>query len=206
MDALEILIAEKRQTIAAVEAEISSHEAEITKLRESIVLARVELTAFEKAAQLRPLGQAQGSDEDSSDASNGSDGKRRGRQRGSISHAWRRALGYLNILGDRFDYDKMLLVAQNCGINSSLSSIRDRARDYVQQGLLEGSPEEGFLVTADAVSRFKLDQAPAAGHGGNAPEVEEIEEEEEDDDASDAVHQQGAAAGGSFFGDTEEAV
>lgn len=206
MDALEILIAERRQAIAAVEAEISSHEAEVAKLRESIVLARVELTAFEKAAQLRPLSPAHGSDEDASDASDGSDGKRRGRQRGSISHAWRRALGYLNLLGERFDYEKMVLVAQNCGINSSLSSIRDRARDYVQQGLLEGSPEEGFLVTADAVSRFKLDQAPAAGHGGNAPEVEEIEEEEEEEDASDAVLQHESTLGGSFFGDSEEAV
>lgn len=204
MDALDTLIAEKRQAILAVEAEIADHEAKVVSLRESIMLATVELAAFEKAASLRPLSSVSG-DDDASDASDG-DGKRRGRQRGSISRAWRKTLGYLNLTNAPFDYETMMSAAQNAGINvQTIASIRDRARDYVNLGLLEGTPEDGFRVTKKAVDQFKLDQAPAAGHGGHSPEVPEIEEEEEDDDASDAetLREQGATSDAPFFGDSD---
>ena len=203
MDALDLLIAERRKTILAVEAEISAREAEVVRLRESIALATVELAAFEKAAMLRPLPTNAQADDDVSDASDGSDGKRRGRQRGSISHAWRKTLGHLHITGERFDYEKMLHVAQNHGISSSLASIRDRARDYVNQGILEGTPEDGFVVTADAVHRFKFDQVPVPGQEGNVPEVEEPEDVEDDASEADILREQGAPSADPFFGDSE---
>lgn len=202
MDALDTLIAEKRQAIRVVEAEISARENEVARLRESIVLANVELAAFEKAASLRPVGST-GGDDDASDSSDG-EGRRRGRQQGAISRAWRNALGYLHLTEDRFDYEKMLSTAQGCGINTSLASIRDRARDYVKQGLLEGSAEEGFRVTEKAASQFKFDQAPAAGHGGHSPEVPEIEEEEDDASDEDVLREHGATGVGSIFGDSDE--
>jgi hypothetical protein len=202
MDALDTLIAEKRQAIRVVEAEISARENEVVRLRESIVLANVELAAFEKAASLRPVGSTSG-DDDASDSSDG-EGRRRGRQQGAISRAWRTALGYLYLVEDRFDYERMLAAAQDCGINTSLASIRDRARDYVKQGLLSGSAEEGFRVTEKAAEQFRFDQAPAAGHGGHAPEVPEVEESEEDA-ASDAetLREQGATSDERLFGDTD---
>ncbi|MEE7490573.1 hypothetical protein [Methylobacterium oryzae] len=202
MDALDKLIAEKRQAIRVVEAEISDHEAKVATLRESIALATVELAAFEKAAALRPVS-SRGDDEEAFDTHDG-DGKRRGRQRGAISHAWRTALGYLYLMGERFDYERMHEVAQNAGITTSFASIRDRARDYVERGLLDGSADAGFVVTDKAANQFKFDQAPAAGHGGTAPEMPEIEEEEEDD-ASDAgtLREQGATGNTSFFGDSD---
>ena len=99
----------------------------------------------------------------------------------------------------------MLAAAQGCGINTSLASIRDRARDYVKQGLLDGSAEEGFRVTEKASTQFKFDQAPAAGHGGHAPEVPEIEDEEEDDASDEEIlREQGATGVGSIFGDSDE--
>lgn len=202
MDALDTLIAEKRQAIRAVEAEISSRETEVARLRETIVLANVELAAFEKAASLRPIGTA-GGDEDASDSSDG-EGRRRGRQQGAISRAWRAALGHLYFVEHRFDYELMLAAAQECGITTSLASIRDRARDYVKQGLLSGSAEEGFRVTEKAAEQFKFDQAPAAGHEGHAPEVLEVEELR-NDAASDAetLREQGATSEERLFGDTD---
>ncbi|BCM83586.1 hypothetical protein [Methylobacterium indicum] len=201
MDALDKLIAEKRQAISAVEAEIASHEAKVASLRESILLATVELAAFERAAALRPF-YLTGGDEDSSDAHD-SDGKRRGRQKGAISLSWRTALGYLYMMDEPFDHEKMLEVAQGCGITTSLASIRDRARDYVDRGLLDRSGDASFVVTEKAAKQFKFDQAPVAGHGGTAPEMPEIEEEDNDGSDAETLREQGASGDASFLGDSD---
>lgn len=175
MDALEALIAAKRKDIVDVEAQIAGHETAIARLRDGLKFAHIELAAFEKAAQLRPTGKGAVSDRVSETAGS----KKRGRQPGSISFAWRKALGSLHTLGERFNYDMMLTAAQHHNINTTLSSIRDRARLYVDQGLLEGSSEEGFLVTKNAIDRFGLDQVPAETF--SVPHVtEEIEEEEDE--------------------------
>ncbi|MEE8629693.1 MULTISPECIES: hypothetical protein [Methylobacterium] len=177
MDALEALIAAKRKDIVDVEAKIASHETAITRLRDGLKIAQVELAAFEKAAELRPSGRIGGdSDEVGPDASSN---KKRGRQPGSISFAWRKALGTLHTLGDRFDYEMMLIAARHHGITTSLSSIRDRARLYVEHKLLEGSSEEGFLVTKNAIDKFGLDRVPAESF--SVPHVNEEHEEEEDE-------------------------
>ena len=119
MDALEALIAAKRKDIVDVEAQIASHETAITRLRDGLKLAHVELAAFEKAARLRPTGKPNLNES----ASDHAGGKKRGRQPGSISFPWRKALGSLYGLGERFHYELMLNAAHQSNIKRSEAKV-----------------------------------------------------------------------------------
>lgn len=186
MDLLEQTITEKRSAVQATDQDILRLESELAALRLARKIAIVELSAFEKAAEMRPL-----AIKDKAAAVDDAEIKRRGRQPGSISFDWRKTLGWLHMMGGAHDYDAIHNAATNAGIKISLASTRDRVRDYVKQGILDGSPEAGFTVTDDAVSRYSLTDLH---NSGSFALDTQVEEQEQHDLTADELHLDGVPA------------
>jgi hypothetical protein len=105
---------------------------------------------------------------------------RRGRKPGAISADWRSVLASLYLMGGKQPYPDIHKVAAQNGINIDISSVRERVRIFVERGLMEGNPTDGFEVTWVAMQKFgfRRETAPdgaeviegpqtGSGEGGN---------------------------------------
>ena len=141
MDALEKLIADKIRRRDELD-------------REQLTLV-AEIDALQLAARLRPAHQRQdmvGRGEPKAISAQPRSGG--GRKPGDISHSWRRVLGAMHVFGEPHSYDSIADIAKRQGLDISISSVRDRVRNLVSTGLVEGDSDTGFTVTQDAVERF----------------------------------------------------
>jgi uncharacterized coiled-coil protein SlyX len=149
MDALDNMISEKR--------------AEAERLREQVRVLEAELAALQLAAQLRP---APTSKRPAKAARSGG-----GRRPGDISRDWRAILGAIYSRGNAVSYEDVAAVAAEQGNDLAPSSVRDRVRNMVKTGLMEGNPQDGFTVTEDAAERFDFAKE---NEGAAAPSDDEV--------------------------------
>ena len=147
MDKLERLISEKH-------GEIEGIGDDIKKLRDARSRLLIELDALTQASALRPALPHEAKRPPKT-SSRGTD-RRGGRQKGDISHNWRRILKTIWRGHKRVSYGEIQIVARNHGIDTQLPSIRERVRNMISNGLITGSSEKGFLVSRTAVERFNF--------------------------------------------------
>lgn len=136
-DKLDRAIAEKRSWVERLEIEYA-------KAGRALDVARAELSAFEAAATFRPAAESV---------------KRKGRQPGAISNDWREVLHGLYIHGSA-TYPQLMNIAIGSDMKTDAANLRERVRSFVKAGLLEGTPEDGFMVTQEAVTRFGFGDPP----------------------------------------------
>ena len=154
MDALDKLIADEKQALAT--------------LAEQYAAQKIKVDALLAAAAARPAIASP-----SSQKSSGSSG---GKPKGAISVAWRKVLERALQLNQRFSYQDVQRVYRlEHEKTLELSSIRDRVRNFIELGYIDGTPEDGFLVTELAVSKFNFSKPAKASeengsHGSNASE------------------------------------
>ena len=158
MDALDRLILDKR--------------GDGDKLRAALLKNEAEIAVLELAARLRPVAAASIAmvDVDKRDALRTTGATPRhggGRKPGDISHAWRRVLAGMNSQEGRLSYDRITALTAQYGLKVTLSSVRDRVRNFLATGLVEGDPENGFAVTQDAVERFGFTKENDPPEGGS---------------------------------------
>jgi hypothetical protein len=139
MDRLAQLIADHRADAERLAARINHYTRELE-------LIQARLTAYEQAAELRPV--------------EGPAAPRRGRQPGAISKEWQQVLRKIAVYGFVKDYGSIYEIALHSGIDIDPSSARDRVRSFVQLGYLLHDQEHGFAVTPLAISRFGFDGGP----------------------------------------------
>lgn len=142
-DAITRLMDKLDQHIADKEAELSEIEA-----RRAVLCA--ELEALRLAASLRPAATSGGPRR--SKAASPS----KGRTKGAISKEWRAVLAEVFKSNTYLSYEEIHDIAVHLGNDVALGSVRDRVRNMVKTGLLEGDPEVGFCVTDEAVERFEF--------------------------------------------------
>jgi len=63
----------------------------------------------------------------------------------------------MHYLNRRLSYTGIHEVASEAGVKTQLPNVRERVRTMAENGLLKGSPGQGFIVTTEAVARFDLD-------------------------------------------------
>jgi hypothetical protein len=158
MDALDKMIADKR--------------AERTGLAEQVRLLDAEIAALETAARLRPVMAAHAPiSTERAPASTRRGGG--GRRPGDISMQWRAILSDIHELGGVDSYDRIAEIAATHGTKLAISSVRDRVRNLLATGLIEGAVGNGFRVTSTAVERFGFTKETASPEGeadtGGAP-------------------------------------
>jgi hypothetical protein len=149
MDALDKIIADRR--------------IEASTLKVRIVALEAELAALELAARLRPSTMASPTFARSTleVAAKRASG---GRRPGDISHTWRGILQGVYDLDMPVDYEMVAEVAKERGTIIALTSVRDRVRNFIKNGLMVEAGN-GFIVTQDAVERFRFTNDNAAKQG-----------------------------------------
>lgn len=165
MDALDQMISEKR--------------AEVSGLKDRIKVLEAELAALELAASLRPAAK---SGQYPATRPKPSVGKGGGRRKGDISMDWRRILSKVHALKRRVSYEDVSEIAAASGNPLEMASIRDRVRNLVRTGLMEGDASIGFSVTPNAVERFSFANENDPPEGGSLAEVDASVEVSERDD------------------------
>lgn len=158
----------KHDSMDKLDQLIADKIAEIDGLAQKRQYALIELEALKRAAQARPAANGAGVSEPKASPSIArvkvarsarSSGKSRGgRQAGDISREWRKVLAVIHRIGGNHSYPQFQRIADGVGIKSQLPNVRERVRVMAENGLLKGSPENGFHVTNSAVARFKLDE------------------------------------------------
>lgn len=161
MDDLDKLIIDKR--------------AERDAYAEKVRLLDAQIAAFETAARLRPPPVANARSETGRRTSSArpSGG---GRKPGDISHVWRGILQDTVSLGRRAAYEDILSIAENRGNALVLSSVRDRVRNLISTGLMEGDTSAGFLVTDEAIQRFGFSRPESDGDKASRDDAAETRE------------------------------
>lgn len=161
MDKLDRLIADKQ-------AEIEEVEKQAAMLADKRKRLEIQLESFKQAAELRPVGIVTGPPEIGAPAleiqslaaehpnpnGGGPFGGKKGRQRGDISKGWRKALKRIWQHEQKASYNDFFKAAQASGLKCELPNVRGRVRSMAKLGFVSGSPDEGYLVTDEAVRRF----------------------------------------------------
>ncbi len=163
------------QHIADKEAEVAHIAKEIDALSRRQERLAIEVETLKKAAELRPgsahhqsIAPAPPPPRATTSLPPGQErnpvyqpkvpfGGKTGRQPGDISHPWRKTLRRIKLLHRRVTYDEIQKCAAEEGIETQLPNVRERVRNMVENGLMSGTSEIGFLVTAKAVHRFKFE-------------------------------------------------
>lgn len=128
--------------------EISSRLSEIARLRQ-------EVEALSATARILGIDLAERESQPSDALKIFSDAQRsRGRQPGAISTEWRSVLETLWEASERSSYADIHALAELHGIKAALASVRDRVRNFVESGFLDGDADSGFSVTQAAADRF----------------------------------------------------
>lgn len=151
MDALDKMIADKR--------------AERDALGERVRLLDAEIAALETAARLRPVASSpapRNAERAPTTTKRGGGGRRPG----DISMQWRKILADVHELGGVDSYDQIAEIATMHGAQLALSSVRDRVRNLLATGLMEGGAGDGFRVTEQAAERFGFAKESAPPEGG----------------------------------------
>jgi hypothetical protein len=152
----------------ALDHEIAAKRRERDELAARVSTLSVEIAALERAASLRPAGRSRRSSAGSVAATVLSDRPaRRGRQPGAISYQWRGWLAAIAARGERVSYGDIQKIAMSDGGELAMASIRDRVRKFKAEGIMDGDPKTGFVVTDDAVARFGLPRNDEADAGGS---------------------------------------
>jgi hypothetical protein len=153
------------QLISAKQVEIEETRKRLDALLEHEARLVIELETLQRASKLRPaksrVSTANGSQPSKSKKQ--PFGGRKGRQRGDISHEWRKVLRAIRALHRRVKYEDVHSVATAEGIKTKMPNVRERVRMMVDSGLMTGTAVTGFLVTAEAVRRFDLDDKTGSG-------------------------------------------
>ena len=147
MDALDKMIAEETQALGL--------------LAERYAAQKIKVEALLAAAAARPVAQATQGPKTKASAG--------GKPKGAISVAWRTVLEKAYRMGRRFAYDDVQIIyTMEHEKALELSSVRDRVRNFIEWGFVEGTPETGFTVTDLAVSRFNFSKpSPASEENGS---------------------------------------
>jgi hypothetical protein len=152
MDKLDRMIAEKQSLLETLQKQIEERAARHERLL-------IELEVLKEAAKARPAAAAnsQGNGR-TAKKSKERGASRKGRQPGDISLEWRRVLGLLYSVHRRLSYVDIHNAATHLGIETQMPNVRERVRSMVENGLMTGTPEQGFLVSKEAVTRFGLQE------------------------------------------------
>jgi hypothetical protein len=152
MDKLDQLIADKTAELEQTVRELAKFQARYDRLV-------IELEALKQAAKARPIPAGRLTREPlNTSRAKKQRGQQGGRQLGSISHPWRRALAILNEYNRPVSYSDIQEAAEMIGIRTQLPNVRERVRSMVENGLMKGDSETGFVVTPEAASRFELEE------------------------------------------------
>jgi hypothetical protein len=149
MDKLDRMIAEKQSLLETLQKEIEERAARHDRLL-------IELEVLKEAAKARPAGANSQSNGPTTKKLKERNVSRKGRQPGDISLEWRRVLGILYSAHRRVSYAEIHQVATQAGIETQMPNVRERVRSMVENGLMTGTSEQGFLVSKEAVTRFSL--------------------------------------------------
>jgi hypothetical protein len=158
---------ELEQAIASKQAEVDQSKKQIEKFTNRHQRLVIELEVLKQAARLRPTtsSAAKANGVVPAKAVRKFSRAHHGRQRGAISTDWRNVLAVIRSMHRRVAYDDIHKVAVDQGIETKMPNVRERVRSMVENGLLSGNADLGFLVTADAVRRFDLEgEATEAEH------------------------------------------
>lgn len=169
MDKLETYIARCRQARSALENQAENAKAALEaakttyeNLQQDIRLADVEIRALEKAASLRPHGEA-GTGADPRDLVSGQSAiiaaqdksARGGRQPGSISMKWRSALSDVVAAGNAPVEFQQFYLLTRARLGLTEASVKERVRQYVNDGILAES--DGMIsVSQQSIDRYDL--------------------------------------------------
>lgn len=158
MDALDKIIAERRD--------------EVSGLQSRMVALTAELAALELAARLRPgaSSRVHSSRPAITEPEKPAAG---GRRPGDISHTWRGILKGVYDLDMPVDYEMVAEIAKERGIIVAPASVRDRLRNFIKNGLMVAT-NDGFTVTQDAVERFGFTKENAAKQGAADEKVDRV--------------------------------
>lgn len=158
MDALDKIIAERRTEVSTLQSRINAINTELAALE---LAARLRPATSTRSAAPRPVVSTSG--------------KRPlgGRRPGDISHTWRGILKGVYQLDMPVDYEMVAEVAKERGIILAPSSVRDRVRNFIKNGLMEAD-KDGFTVTQNAVERFGFTDENAANQGAADEKVDRV--------------------------------
>ncbi len=145
--------------IRAAMTELANLDADIAALNSRRQIAAVRLEAFQEAARLRPYHvDVEQSPAPSGVVSRGTP-RKSGRQVGAISTTWKRTLvdwDDADLIGDGLGYADIHAIATKNGVETTLSSVRDRVRRYCEDlQYVERAAGDKFRVNPDVANRFR---------------------------------------------------
>ena len=152
----------------ALDQEIESKRAELSKLDKEREKVMFELQMLERAASLRPSAHKHihlkkpvvtptlaRTIRIAKSTLHVEAGRRGGKPKGAISPGWRTILGSL-YSGGPYAYRDFLAAAHRHNIQTNATAVRDRVRALVANGFLAGNSQDGFTVTETAAERFEF--------------------------------------------------
>jgi hypothetical protein len=189
MDKLDDAIARLRTSVSTLKAAVDTRQASFDEASRRLDEAKSvlrdaenELRIFERAAALRPSAHAPPQDAEP-------DARRGGRQKGSLSRKWKRALADFVLAGNSpVEFDTFYLVTR-ARLGLSQASVRERVRTYVGHGIMK---EVGgkISVADEAIEKLRLLTLPPEDSPEDADEDsdESYPREHEDADNEKAPH------------------
>lgn len=145
--------------IRAAQDELSSLDADIAALNSRRQIAAVRLEAFQEAARLRPHPVGGERSSAALGVAGQESPRKSGRQVGAISTPWKRTLvdwDDADLIGDGLSYADIHTIATKNGIETTLSSVRDRVRRYCDDlRYVERASGDKFRVNPDVANRFR---------------------------------------------------
>lgn len=141
---------------------IQTETQELSRLQGAVSAQKIKVDALLSAAAARPATKSLSSAAKPVKSTGG-------KPKGAISGLWRKILNAAYQTGRAQSYQDMrALYELEHGSAPDMSSIRDRMRNFVELGLVIGTPEVGFTVTEFAASKFSFSK-PSGASEGNGP-------------------------------------
>jgi hypothetical protein len=141
VDRLDTAIAAKQKLVSDLEGQLAQAQAELGILKS--VAAQHPVSSVNGTAAGRPGLPPE---------------RRKGRQKGSISHKWRKTFAAMYRSGYANSPEEIQRFAEKAGITITLKSARTRALEYVKAGFLE-IRDNGFWVREETIRKFNLKKA-----------------------------------------------
>jgi hypothetical protein len=169
MDKLDTIIRQKRRQLATLK---KSMDDAVTLFK----AAQLELSALERAADLRPAMSARETRASIADkplhVAAFVERKRGGRKEGALSKKWRSLVSQWVQDGNVSLTEAMIYRMAKSAMGLAQSSVKQRIRRFVEQGFLETDDEGAYRVSALAINRFSLRPLPDEVPGDDeVPEV-----------------------------------
>ena len=146
----------------ALDQMIQTEVQELARLHNAVNAQKIKVDALMAAATARPAARPV---QEARPPVKSSGGK----PKGAISSLWRKILKAAYQSGKAQSYQEMRAIYEKeHGSAPDLSSIRDRMRNFIEWGFVEGTPDTGFTVTEVAAKKFSFER-PEQASEGNGP-------------------------------------